>query len=489
MVMAAAILWLVSAYSAAAEGIPFSIERYLREEMVLNEIPGLSVAIVRGDEVATAAYGVKSLAGGAAMTAETLVELASLSKPLTALAASRLEQEGRLVFDRPVTHYLPEFRTRDREASLHITVRHLVEQTSGLTRGDDYLIPCCGQPGEFDLTLAARRLERAQLRHAPGSRFYYANSNYILLATLIERVSGRPFPGYMRTDVFQPLRMTRTTLDYEEAARWELAEPHEREWGRMQVSGTNFSGWYGSSQVKSTAVDVGGWLSALLRGEERVFGPAGRAAGFFEPPLEAIYQRGWFVRRRAPWLKDEPVLEHSGFIWNGSTSAIVVPGRKLAAAVLMNTGTSRAAVIARGVLLRAAGLPAPPAAQAPWTSQTDNWAMCFVAGSIVLAVLLLFYLGRASREWRAGKRRVAGRQERQPWVRSFLLAAMAATIVWLLAATNRPLASLPGSLRVALPMLAVTSAAVLVSAAFLGLAPRRTSGRTGNPSSGVHRFP
>ncbi len=487
--MAAAILWLAASSDVAAEDIPSSIERYLREEMAVNEIPGLSVAIVRGDEVASAAYGVKSLAGGAGMTADTLLELASLSKPLTALAAGRLEQEGRLVFDRSVAHYLPEFRTRDLEASLHITVRHLVEQTSGLTRGDDYLIPCCGQPGEFDLTLAARRLDRAQLRHAPGSRFYYANSNYILLAGLIERVSGRPFPDYMRTDVFQPLRMTSTTLSYDEAARWGLAEPHEREWGRMRLSRTNFSGWYGSSQVKSTVVDVGRWLSALLRGEEHAFGPAGRAASFFESPRDAVYQRGWFVRRRAPWLKDESVLEHSGFIWNGSTSAIVVPGRKLAVAVLMNTGTSRAAVIARGVLLRAAGLPAPSAARAPWTSQTDNWAMCFIAGSVVLAVLLFVYLGRAWMEWRQGKRRIARRQDRQTWVRCILLAAMAATIVWLLAATHRPLASLPGSLRVALPMLAVTSAAVLVLAALLGMLPRQASGRTGNPSSGAHRFP
>jgi CubicO group peptidase (beta-lactamase class C family) len=457
------------------EGIPRAIESYLRAEMALNEIPGAAVVVVRGDQVLTGAYGVRSLASGEPLTAETLLDLASLSKPLTALAVSRLREEGRLDLERPVVSYLPEFRLAGTQASEAITVRHLIEHRSGLRRSEDYLIPCCGQPGESDLRLAVRRLERATLRRAPGSGFLYANSNYILLAALVERVSGRPFPNYMQEAVFAPLGMTRTTLDYEQAARRGSAEPHEREWGSMSSSRTNFSGWYGSSQVKSPAVDVGRWLSALLRGDVTAFGPAGRAESFLETRSDAPYQTGWFVRRSAAWFNGELVIEHSGFIWNGSASVIVAPRRQLAAAVLMNTGTSRAAQIARGVLLRAAGLTAPPPARAPWTSQTDNWAMVFTGGSAVLAIVTWYYVGGAWLQWRAGRRRFVGRGNPQAWVRSILLAAMAVCILYLLGSTHRPLASLPGSLRVALPLLAVTSAVVLLSAGVLGVVRRHES--------------
>ena len=106
----------------------------------------------------------------------------------------------------------------------------------------------------------------------------------------------------------------------------------------------------------------------------------------------------------------------------------------------MNTGTSRAAQIGRGVLLLTAGLPAPPAARAPWTSQTDNWAMVFLACSAILALVSCYFVGGAWLEWRGGRREFVRRGNPQAWARSFLLAAMAACILYLLGSTHRPLA-------------------------------------------------
>jgi CubicO group peptidase (beta-lactamase class C family) len=465
-----ALLGWLALVPCAAQPLPAPFDPYLRAEMELNHLPGLAAAIVRRGEVLLGAYGLRDLSTGEPMTPATLVELASVSKPLTALAVARLEQEGLIRLDDPVRRYLPEFRV-DHADSDRITVRHLLEHTSGLVRADDYRVPCCGRPGEGDLVRAIRELHAARPRYRPGQRFRYANSNYVILAALIEKVSGRPFAAYMRESVFTPLEMWRTTLDPAEAAAWGLAAQHERAWGRFRVAPQNFSGWYGSSLVKSPAQDVGRWLAAFLRGVPE-FGPTGAAQAWQHSRRRAPYQMGWYVERNAEWLRGDLVLEHTGFIWGANTAVVVSPRRQLAAAVLINAGTTRAGPIARGLLARAAGLRGPSPERASFGSQADNWAFVIAASGALLGLATAVYAWRAWREWRAGQRRLQWRASRIQQVRSLLLTAMAGIIVYLLADGVRPLASLPSSLRVAIPLLGLATAALLVLAAALGVAPR-----------------
>jgi CubicO group peptidase (beta-lactamase class C family) len=461
--------WLILV-PCGAQPLPAPLDHYVRAEMELNQLPGMAVAIVRRGEVLLAAYGVRDLSTGEPMTPATLVELASVSKPLTALAVARLERERLVRLDDPVRRYLPEFRVNHPESD-RITVRHLLEHTSGLVRADDYRVPCCGRPGEGDLALALRELHPARPRYPPGRRFRYANSNYVVLAALIERVSGRPFAAYMRESVFAPLEMWRTTLNAAEAAAWGLAAQHERAWGRFRVASQNFSGWYGSSLVKSPAQDVGRWLAAFLRGVPE-FGPAGAARAWRESRRRAPYQMGWYVDHNAEWLQGDLVLEHTGFIWGANTAVVVSPRRELAAAVLINAGTTRAGPIARGLLARAAGLRGPPPERASFGSQADNWAFLIAASGAILALATAIYALRAWREWRAGRRRLQWGASRIQQIRSLLLTVMAGIIVYLLADGVRPIASLPSSLRVAIPLLGLATAALLVLAAALGVAPR-----------------
>lgn len=453
-----------------AQPLPAPFDFYLRAEMELNELPGLAAAVVERSRKLVGAYGVRDLSSGALMTPATLVELASVSKPLTALAIARLHAEGRLDLEEPVRRYLPEFRV-DHPDSDRITVRHLVEHTSGLVRADDYRVPCCGRPGEGDLALALRELHPARPRYRPGERFRYANSNYVILAALVERVSGQRFPQYLREQVFRPLGMHRTTLDREQAGEWGLASQHERAWGRFRVAAQPFSGWYGSSLVKSPVEDVAEWLARFLRGLSE-FGAAGSARAWLENRRRSPYQMGWYVYRDAEWLGGDLVLEHTGFIWGANTAVVVSPRRGLAAAVLINAGTTRAGPVARGLLARAAGLRGAPPQRASFSSQADNWAFVIAGSGGVLAFLTGFYSWRAWRDWRAGRRRLAWRSSRIQQIRAALLLLMAGTIVHLLAGGVRPLSSLPSSLRVAIPLLGLSTSAVLVLAAVLGLAPR-----------------
>jgi CubicO group peptidase (beta-lactamase class C family) len=461
---------LVTALPAASQPLPSALDRYIRAEMELNHFPGIAVALVRGAEVAVAAYGVRDLHTAGPMTPQTPVELASVSKPLTALAVALLEREGAISLELPVSKYLPDFNPPHPGAA-GITIRHLLEHTSGLTRGDDRRVPCCGDNGRHDLRDAVRALSRAAPRDTPGKRFRYANGNYVLLAALVERVSGQPFPAFMRERVFLPLGMTRTTLDAAQSAAWDLSAQHERRWGEFHVVPQSFSGWYGSSLVKAPVEDVARWLAAFLRGMPD-FGPAGAAAEWLKNKRRAPYQMGWYVYGDADWLAGETALEHTGFIWGANTAVVAAPRRRLAVAVLINAGVTRAGPIARGLLARLAGLPAPPPQRASFTSHVDNWAMLITAAGAVLAAITFFTCLRACRDWRTGRRRVQWNTARLHRARSLLLAAMAAFLVYLLLVVLRPSPSMPASLQLALPLLGASTAAFLLAHAFLGLTRR-----------------
>jgi len=443
------------------------IDRYIQGEIKLNQVPGLSMAVVRGRVVlVTRAYGVRSLATGEPMTVDTPMELASLSKPFTALAVLQLAKRGWLDLDRPVRLYLPEFCPRENEPCAQITARHLLRHTSGFRRRDNFLVPCCGQPGEYDLSLAVRKLRAVTLIGRPGSFFWYANSNYVLLAALVERLSGQAFPDYMRTRVFLPLGMTRTTLAYAQARTWGLAAAHERQWGHMRPSPSRFFGSYGASLVKSTAGDMARFLAAILSGAVDGFGPA--------TSLTPPYDLGWFVTPRADWLNGSLVLAHAGDVWGGNTAAMIAPERELGVVVLVNAGVGRAEQIARGVLARTAGLRGADPGVASQVNDPDFWAICF---TVLSALVLLGVAIRAARirgEFRRGERRFVRSSDGWILARGIVLLAMGFGLLFLAAGVGGPPpASLPTTMKLALPLLAGSFAVVLTMAAVLSFAPRR----------------
>lgn len=141
-------------------------------------------------------------------TMETRFELASLSKLFTAVAIAQLVERGRLSFDSSVASVLPDYPNP--EVGRRITIHHLLTHTSGLP---DFYRNGKLRPLEDSIhTLRDfwRTFALDSLWSEPGARFDYSNSNYILLGSIIERVSGMPFEEYVQRHVFDPAGMTRT---------------------------------------------------------------------------------------------------------------------------------------------------------------------------------------------------------------------------------------------------------------------------------------
>ena len=460
------ILLTIAAFNLHADD---ELDDYIRSEMELNAIPGLSLAVIDGGKPAwTKAYGVRSVRTGQPLAVDTPIELASVSKSLTALAVLRLEAEGLLKRGRPVSSYLPDLLTSKDPGWREVTIRHLLQHRSGLRRMDDFRVPCCGQAGELDLRAAVSKIAQAHLASRPGEVLSYSNANYILAAALVERLAGQPFSDFMAGQVFAEIGMVRTTLDRRQAGSWGLSEPHEWQWGRVRVSPSKFFGWPGASLIKSNAVDMGRYLSFLLS-PPHTDSPILTQSWWQE--LERGYDLGWYVQTEAHWLAGEFALEHAGDIWGGNTAAILVPRTRSGVAVLTNHGTNRANRIARAVLGRLAGLDLPKPQRTAGSESPDNWAMAFVTAAVLL------FGGQAAYALWFRRQKRAGRREWSPTIlrisRSGIMAALTVGLLYALIGGAPPLAAFPTTVKVALPLLVAATVSLLLLAAWAGLWPIR----------------
>lgn len=172
--------------------------------------PGCAVGIARGGKtLLTRGYGMADLAGERPITPSTILESGSVAKQFTAMAVLLLMQDGKLSLDDDARKYLPELPTYGRT----ITVRHLLTHTSGLREWSN-LVAWQGWPRGtrmhtqdvvFDLITRQK-----SLNYPVGDFYSYTNSGFLLLRTLVERVSGTSFAAFTNARIFTPLGMTQT---------------------------------------------------------------------------------------------------------------------------------------------------------------------------------------------------------------------------------------------------------------------------------------
>lgn len=156
----------------------------------------------RGSPAFIRAFGQAQFESAAPLAADSRFMVGSVSKWITAVAVLRLVEQGKLDLDRPVKAWLPELP----EASRAVTLRHLLSNTSGIERG--LTLALKRDPNVERLTIPARdaalRFGGGPLLFAPGSRFDYSSTNWVLVAGIVERVTGEPFTRTVARLVFAP---------------------------------------------------------------------------------------------------------------------------------------------------------------------------------------------------------------------------------------------------------------------------------------------
>jgi CubicO group peptidase (beta-lactamase class C family) len=184
--------------SAQTTAVRDSIGRFLKTELTRQRIPGMSVAVLRGDSVILSrGYGFANVERQVPATDSTLYMVGSLTKPFTAAAIVLLSQQSRLKLDDPVTKYLPEGRA----VWSGVTVRHLLTHTAGVPQ--DTLLDWSREYSESELVRSAAQ----PLEFKPGALESYSSTGYALLGVIIHRVSGVPWGDFVREHIFRPLEM------------------------------------------------------------------------------------------------------------------------------------------------------------------------------------------------------------------------------------------------------------------------------------------
>jgi CubicO group peptidase (beta-lactamase class C family) len=311
-------LWLVSSlfipsFSGYAEGNNQldlqTVDSFLQTQVKANHIPGLAVAIVQGDQVIfSKGYG--EAAPGEPVTPQTQFYIGSVTKSFTALAALQLVGQGKLDLDAPVQQYLPWFQVADPDVSSKITVRNLLNHTSGLSE--------VGDPNATAYTSSleeqVRLLKNVRPNAAVGTRFQYYNQNYRILGLLIETVSGQSYADYLRANVFAPLRMTDTTANPAEAR--ELAQGYSRVFGFPLPRQQRFvPGALPSGYLISSANDMARFLIAQIHNRqadgEPMLTPELLAAMRTPPPgIDSEYGMGWLVAENGNTLAHGGSVEY-----------------------------------------------------------------------------------------------------------------------------------------------------------------------------------
>lgn len=230
--------------------------------MAERHIPGAAIAVVKnGRVVRMKSYGVASLEFGVPVTTDTVFEIGSVSKQITAAAIMLLVQDGKVSIDERISKYLPNTP----EAWREVTVRHLLTHTSGIksyTSLEGFELSRRMTIGDFITKLSPHPLE-----FTPGERNIYSNSGYNLLAYIIETQSGKKYIDFMREKIFIPLGMTRTgDRDPRNIIRMRAAG---YEWRGDAHSGRDGSltDLMGAGSIVSTIADIAKW-EAALRGDK-----------------------------------------------------------------------------------------------------------------------------------------------------------------------------------------------------------------------------
>jgi CubicO group peptidase (beta-lactamase class C family) len=324
-----------------------ALDRFVAGQMAAHNVPGLALVITRGDRVLyLKGYG--SARDGQPVTPQTQFFTASLSKSFTALAVMQLVEGGRIDLNAPVQRYLPEFTLAEPAISSQITIRHLLNQTSGLADAGfpSYRLP---QPA----TLAERidSLHAARLVAPPGTAFHYTDPNYQVLARVVEVVSDQPFSAYLQAHVFTPLQMTRTfnSITSGEAHQQaeHLAQGHLVAYG-LPVAWAEMPGFLaGSGGVISTAEDMAHYLIMQANGgrfkEASLLSPESIALMHTPPQnLDSDYAMGWFVTTKDSMR----VVEHNGVLSTFYADAFLLPNAGYGVALLYNVNSLASSALA-----------------------------------------------------------------------------------------------------------------------------------------------
>lgn len=350
------------------------LDWYIPRQMAKHDVPGLSIALVEGSRLVWAkGYGYADVERAIPADAETVYQLGSVSKVMTATAALKMVERGRMNLDRPIAEYLPEFVVQSRwPDTTPITPRMLLAHYSGL--------PTFRLKGFFSnqpLGGVLDELRSDYLAYPPGTVFNYSNVGMNVLGLAIERVSGQEFAAHLQQEVFQPLAMHDTSFVLNDRIAAKLAQGYIKGLPAPPTPVRDTP----AAALLSNANDMSRFMRFALAGAAtQAAAPLGdnlRRAMFTPQYTDSPFHfsqefgLGWF-------LDGLPIHGAGRVVWhNGGTRAylsqmVLLPEKQLGVVVLTNSDSAKSLVyelteevLRRALQVRDGVVPVSPAPPRP----------------------------------------------------------------------------------------------------------------------------
>lgn len=327
--------------AALADGV----DEYVQKQLQQRHIPGASVAVVKDGKVVLAkGYGLANVELNVPASETTAYQLASVTKQFTATAIMMLVEEGKVALD----DKLPKFVENTPAAWANVTVRHLLNHTSGIKSYTS--VPSFALNLRKDYTKAEiiKLAADAPMDFAPGEKWQYNNTGFFLLGMIIEKVSGKEYGAFLNERIFQPLGMSATRVN-------NLTEIiPQRAMGYTWRNNKLFNGEYTSptqpyaaGALISNVLDVAKWDAALYTEQlvkratlEQMWTPTKLNDGKEQP-----YGFGWGVDT----YRTRKRISHGGGIPGFSTFIARFVDDKLTVIVLSNLDGGAAEALSSGI--------------------------------------------------------------------------------------------------------------------------------------------
>lgn len=320
---------------AANAGTKEKIGELLKAANAKGEFSGV-VLIANGDRIEyTGAVGQANRQFNVANSVETRFRICSLTKQFTALLVMQLVEAGKIDLDKPISAYLPDFR---KDTAAKVTVRDLLMNASGLPDlPDEFYVSEDAAAAKGDLVIA--KYLQGEMQFEPGTRFNYSNGDFIVLGSIVERVSGRSFDQMLREKILEPLGMRNSGLLKNEdvvpnlASGYRFADGVYRNESFVQIQNFGSAG-----AMYSTAGDLLKWDRALLTNRllsKRFTGEM--FAG--SPKLGFVALGSWSYKLKLADGKEHRIVERQGGINGFSILNVIMPDDGISAIFLGNVET------------------------------------------------------------------------------------------------------------------------------------------------------
>lgn len=326
------------------------IENYLESVYQNHTIPGFAAVVVKDKEVLyRSGFGKKYFGNDEAFTPNTLSDIGSLTKSITAMAIMQLVETKKVSLDKPVVDYLPDFGTANKTVSDKITVRMLLNNTAGLQSN-----PVASyHPSTKALEHLSNDLKTTFLSKEPGSSYEYSNTDFSIAGLLIQHITGMSYEEYVTAHIFKPLGMNSSISNAILNENPSSLKGHHFGLRPIPAKKSDFkkSGEFvpAGSATTSTVSDLGNYLIALLNGGnykghqvlsnksiDELWSPNIDFQGLSEADggngKKYHYGLGWMISE----IDGRRIIHHGGSTGTMSSFTMIDPKNKTATSLLFN---------------------------------------------------------------------------------------------------------------------------------------------------------